>query len=64
MRSYRPFIGSEYMHTIVFEVEWDSFATMAAFFEKIMADPDVQALMPQWDALLESHEVELYVPVP
>jgi len=64
MRMYRPFIGGEYMHTLVLEVEWDSMATMAAFFEKIMADPEVQALMPKWDMLLESHEVELYVPMP
>jgi hypothetical protein len=65
MRMYHPFIGGpEYMHTIVFEVEWDDFGTMAAFFEKAMADPEVQAMMPKWDATLESHEVELYVPMP
>jgi hypothetical protein len=65
MRMYRPFIGGpEYMHTIVFEVEWDDFATMAAFFEKVMTEPEVQAMMPKWDAVLKSHEVELYVPMP
>ena len=65
MRMYRPFIGGhEYMHTIIFEVDWDEFATMAAFFEKLMAEPEVQAMMPEWDAVLESHEVELYIPVP
>lgn len=42
MKMYRPFIGGpEYMHTIVFEVEWGDFATMAAFFEKVMAEPQV-----------------------
>jgi len=61
MRMYRPFFGGgEYMHTVIFEVEWDSFTTMAAFFEKVMADPEVQSLMPKWETLLESHEVELY----
>jgi hypothetical protein len=64
MRRYRPFVGGEYMHTLVFEVEWDSLATMAAFFEKVTADPEVQALMPKWDAVLESHVVEFYVPMP
>ena len=64
MRMYRPFIGGEYMHTLVFEVEWDSLVTMAAFFEKITADPEMQALMPKWETLLESHEVELYMPMP
>jgi len=37
---------------------------MAAFFEKVMAEPEVQSMMPKWDAVLESHEVELYVPMP
>lgn len=52
------------MHTVIFELEWDSLATMATFFEKAMADPEVQALMPKWETLLESHEVELYMPLP
>ncbi len=60
-RMYRPWFGGEYMHTVVFEVEWDSLTEMAAFFEKVMADPEMQALMPKWNELLASHEVELYV---
>jgi len=65
MRMYRPFTGGgDYMHTVIFEVEWDSLATLAATMEKILADPEVQALMPEWDTLLESHEVELYMPLP
>ena len=61
MRMYRPFFGGEYMHTIIFEVEWDSFTTMATFFEKMMTDPEIQAMMPKWDELSASHEVELYM---
>ena len=62
MRMYRPFTGGgNAMHTVVFEVEWDSLTTLAAFMEKVMADPEVQAQMPQWEALTESHQVELYV---
>jgi len=61
MRMYRPFTGGgDAMHTVIFEVEWDSLTTLAAFFEKVMADPEVQAQMPQWEALTESHQVELY----
>jgi hypothetical protein len=37
---------------------------MAAFFEKVMADPDIQAQMPKWEAVEESHEVELYMVMP
>lgn len=61
MRMYRPFTGGgDYMHTVVFELEWNNLTTIAAFFEKVMVDSEVQALMPKWEALLESHEVELY----
>ena len=65
MRMYRPWVGGgDAMHTVIFEVEWDSLADMAAFFEKVMADPEMQALMPKWEALLENHQVEIYMPMP
>lgn len=39
MRTYRTYLsGSDSLHTIIFEVEWDSLAAMAEFFEKVMAD--------------------------
>lgn len=61
MRRYAPFLGGgDTLHTMVFEVEWDSATEMAAFFEKAMADPEMQELIPQWEAVEESHEVELY----
>jgi hypothetical protein len=65
MKMYRPFLGGgDNLHTIVFEVEWDSFGEMAAFFEKAMADPEMQASMPKWEVVEESHEVELYMSMP
>ena len=61
MRMYRPFTGGgDAMHTVIFEIEWDSFTEMASFFEKVMADPEWRVQMSQWDVLLESHQVELY----
>ena len=65
MRMYRPFTGGgDYMHTVIFEIEWDSLSALAETMEKIMGDPEVQALTPKWDALLDSHQVELYIPLP
>jgi len=65
MKTYRPFIGGgDSLHTIIFEVDWDSFGEMAAFFEKAMADPEIQAFMPKWEAVEESHEVEVYMAMP
>ncbi len=56
--------GGDFFHTVVGEMEWDSLAAMEAFFEKMLADPEMQALMPKWEAILESHEIELYTPLP
>ena len=65
MKTYRPFLGGgDALHTIVFQVEWDSFGEMAAFLEKAMADPEIQAFMPKWDAVEQSHEVEVFMSMP
>ena len=65
MRRYTPFFGGgDALHTIIFEVDWDSLSATEAFFEKVLADPDAQALMPKWEVVEESHEVELYMPMP
>ena len=65
MRTYRPFLGGgDSLHTVIFEVEWDSLAAMAAFFEKVMADPEMQALTPKWEAVEKSHEVEVLMLMP
>jgi hypothetical protein len=65
MRTYRPFLGGgDSLHTVIFEVEWDSLAAMADFFAKVMADPEMQALMPKWEAVEKSHEVEVLMLMP
>lgn len=63
MRSYRPLIGGEFFHTLIAETEWDSLAALEAFFENMMADPEMQAIMAKWDAVLESHEIQLLMPI-
>ena len=63
MRSYRPLIGNEFFHTIIGEAEWDSMAAIEAFFDKMMADSEMQALMAQWETVLESHVIEFYAPM-
>ena len=62
---YRLLSGEgDVMHTIIYEAEWDSLAAMEACYDKVMADPEYQALMPQWDPLIESHGFEVYTPMP
>ena len=65
MKTYRPFLGGgDSLHTIVFQVEWDSFGEMAAFVEKAMAAPEIQAFMPKWEVVEQSHEVEVFMSMP
>jgi len=65
MRSYRCLSGGgEFFHTIIGEAEWDSLAAMEAFFEKMMADAEMQELMAKWETILESHAIEFYTPIP
>ena len=63
-RNYLPFFADEAVHTLVIEIEWESMAAMEAFFEKAMADAEMQALMPKWQAVEESHRNELYMLMP
>ena len=65
VRKYTPWLGGgNAINTIVMEVEWDSLTQMAEFFEKSWADPEWMKTMPQWEAVEESHEVEMYMVMP
>ena len=65
IRKYSPWIGGgNAMHTIIIEVEWENLAQMTEFFEKSNADPEMMKTMPQWEAIEESHEIELYGVMP
>ena len=57
-------LSGDSVHTIVYEMEWDSLAAMEAFFEKTFADPEGQELMAKSDAVIVSHENEFYTPLP
>jgi len=61
-RCYRPSIGGgDVGHTFIFDTEWDSLASVEAVWEK--PDPEMQALMQKYDAIVENHTVEWYTPV-
>jgi len=64
-RQYRPISGGgDVMNTIISEAEFDSLAAFEAHPEKMGADPEVQAMMPKWEAVIESYHVEFYTPMP
>jgi len=64
-RCYRPISGGgNTMNTIISEGEFDSLAAFEAHPQKMGADPEMQALMPKFEKLIESMEVEFYIPMP
>jgi hypothetical protein len=64
-KCYRPLSGGgDTMNTIISEGEFDSLAAFEAHPQKMGADPEMQALMPQFEQVIESMEVEFYTPVP
>lgn len=64
-RCYRPLSGGgDVMNTIISEGEFDSLAAFEAHPEKMGANPEMRALMPKLEAVIESLEVEFYMPMP
>ncbi|MCK4702202.1 hypothetical protein KAT55_02480, partial [Candidatus Bathyarchaeota archaeon] len=65
MRRYTPFMGGgDTLHTMILEMDMDTFAEVAEFYEKSMADPEIMGLMPKWDTVEKSHRLELYRVMP
>ena len=57
-------ISGDSLHTIVYDTEYDSLAAREAFLEKMLTDPERQALMAKSDACIVSRENELLMPMP
>ena len=55
--------GGDITRTIITEAELDSLAAFEAHPEKMGADPEFQALIPKLEAVIDSHEVEFYIPI-
>ena len=58
-KRYTPITGDS-MHTIIYDMEWDSLAALEAAFEKMFSDPESQAAMAKSEGCIVSHENELY----
>ena len=64
-RCYRLLSGrGDSTRTIIWEIELDSLAAFEAHSEKIGADPEMQALFPKLNAVIDSLDVEFYWPIP
>jgi hypothetical protein len=55
--------GGHATNTLIVERQWASMAAMEAAYEKSFANPDIQALEAEGDAIIKSSRIELYMPV-
>jgi len=54
--------GAHTTNTLIIERQWESLAAMEAAYENSFADPDIQALEAEGDAIIKSSRIELYMP--
>ena len=62
-KRYRALIGGHVWDTLIVERGWESMAAMEGAYEKVMADPQWQALMAEGSSIVESIQIELYMPL-
>jgi hypothetical protein len=63
-KRYQCITGGHDSNTLIIERQWPSLAVLEATAEKIMADPEYQALVAELVGIVESEQLELYMPLP
>ena len=63
-RRYRCVAGGDNSDTLIIERQWESLAAMEATYEKVIADPEWQALGAEGASIVESNRLEVYTPLP
>ena len=56
--------GPDEMNTLIVERQWASLAAMEAAYEKLMVNPEWQALYQGSNTILRDSRMELYMPLP
>ena len=62
-RRCRSLIGGLTTDALIIERQWESFAAMEVAYEKILADPEHRALSAALDPIVESQQIEFYLPL-
>ena len=62
-RRCRSLVGGLTTDMLIIERQWDSFAAMETAYEKALTDPEHQALSEALDPILESQQIEFYLPL-
>jgi len=63
-KRYQCMMGGHDTNTLIIERQWDSLAAMEAAFEKVLADPEWQALNEEGASIVKSSQWEVYTPLP
>ncbi len=63
-KRYQCVIGGMDGNMLIIERQWDSLAAMEAAYEKVMSDPEWQALGQEVISAVESSQIEVFTPLP
>jgi hypothetical protein len=62
-RRCRSLVGGLTTDMLIIERQWDSFAVLEAAYEKALANPEHQSLSEEVGRILESQQIEFYLPL-
>jgi len=60
----RSLVGGLTSDMLIIERQWKSFAALESVYEKALANPEHQALSQDAEQILESQQIEFYLPLP
>jgi len=63
-RRCRSLIGGLTTNALIIERQWESFAVLESTYEKALMNVEHQALSVEVELILESQQIEFYVPLP
>jgi hypothetical protein len=63
-KRYQCVIGGLDQNTLIIERQWDCLAVMESTYEKVMADPEWQALAVEVNSIVQSSQIEVFTPLP
>jgi len=62
-RRCRSLVGGLTTDMLIIERQWESFAALEAAYEKALMNPEHQALSKDVELILESQQIEFYLPL-
>jgi hypothetical protein len=63
-KRFQCVIGGLDQSILIIERQWDSLAAMESIYEKVLADPEYQALGKEITSIVQSSQTEVFTPLP